>query len=72
MLVGGILIQGKKYGRNDFAAATLMCVGLVWFTLVDVTVSPNFHPIGMMTSSTFCQAQSIYLLVSYLNVQQVS
>ena len=47
MLVGGILIQGKKYGRNDFIAAILMCFGLIWFTLVDVTVSPNFHPLGV-------------------------
>lgn len=50
MLVGGIVIQGKRYGANDFLAATLMCVGLIWFTLVDVTVSPNFHPFGTFNS----------------------
>lgn len=46
VLVGGILIQRKKYGMKDFIAAVTMCLGLIWFTLIDVTISPNFHPTG--------------------------
>lgn len=33
VLIGGILIQGKRYGPLDFLAAVLMCVGLTLFTL---------------------------------------
>lgn len=33
VLIGSILIQGKRYGPLDFAAATCMCVGLTLFTL---------------------------------------
>ena len=38
VLAGGILIQGKKYGPVDFAAAAVMCVGLAAFTLADSKV----------------------------------
>ncbi len=38
VLVGGVLIQGKRYGPFDFAAASVMCVGLVSFTLADSEV----------------------------------
>lgn len=47
VLLGGILIQGKKYGLSDFIGAALMGAGLIWFTLVDVSVSPNFHLAGV-------------------------
>ena len=47
VLVGGMLIQGKTYGCNDFAGAGIMGAGLIWFTLVDVSVSPNFHLAGV-------------------------
>lgn len=33
VLIGGILIQGKRYGPLDFIAALLMCIGLTLFTL---------------------------------------
>lgn len=33
VLVGGIIIQGKRYGPLDFLAALLMCAGLTMFTL---------------------------------------
>ena len=38
VLIGGIIIQGKKYGPVDFAAAGVMCVGLAAFTLADSKV----------------------------------
>ena len=46
VLIGGILIQGKRYGLIDFIAASVMCIGLIWFTLADSQTSPNFHPAG--------------------------
>lgn len=33
VLIGGILIQQKRYGPLDFIAALLMCVGLTLFIL---------------------------------------
>ena len=48
VLVGGIIIQGKKYGTKDFIAAFVMCIGLIWFTLIDVKISLNFHPAGLL------------------------
>lgn len=33
VLIGGILIQGKKYGILDYVAAVTMCVGLTFFIL---------------------------------------
>lgn len=47
VLVGSILIQGKRYGLLDFAAATCMCIGLAWFTLADSQMTPNFNLLGV-------------------------
>ena len=38
VLIGGIVIQGKKYSILDFAAVLLMCIGLAVFTLADSQV----------------------------------
>jgi len=46
VLVGSVLIQGKKYAFIDYVAALLMCVGLIWFILADSKVSPIFDLIG--------------------------
>jgi solute carrier family 35 (adenosine 3'-phospho 5'-phosphosulfate transporter), member B3 len=35
VLVGGILIQGKRYGLLDLGAACLMSLGLAMFSLAD-------------------------------------
>lgn len=58
VLVGSILIQGKRYGPLDFAAALAMCVGLAWFTLADSQISPNFNAIGvaMIMGALLCDA----------------
>jgi len=48
VLIGGILIQGKRYGMLDFAAAGIMCLGLITFTLADSQVSPNFNSTGIL------------------------
>ncbi|KAB0796157.1 hypothetical protein PPYR_10218 [Photinus pyralis] len=51
VLIGSILIQGKRYGPLDFGAAILMCVGLTLFTLADSKVSPNFNTKGVIIIS---------------------
>ncbi|XP_057669597.1 adenosine 3'-phospho 5'-phosphosulfate transporter 2 [Diorhabda carinulata] len=51
VLVGGILIQGKKYGPLDFLAASFMCIGLILFTLADSKVQPNFNSTGIVIIS---------------------
>lgn len=58
VLVGSILIQGKKYGSIDFIAAGAMCLGLTWFTLADSKISPNFDGIGvfMISLALVCDA----------------
>ncbi|XP_060658378.1 adenosine 3'-phospho 5'-phosphosulfate transporter 2 [Drosophila nasuta] len=58
VLVGSILIQGKRYGPLDFAAALSMCIGLAWFTLADSQMTPNFNPWGvaMISGALLCDA----------------
>uniref|UniRef100_A0AC35TME3 Adenosine 3'-phospho 5'-phosphosulfate transporter 2 n=1 Tax=Rhabditophanes sp. KR3021 TaxID=114890 RepID=A0AC35TME3_9BILA len=46
VLIGGILIQKKRYGYLDISAAVLMSFGLILFFLADSQVSPNFDPTG--------------------------
>lgn len=42
VLIGGIIIQGKKFNFYDTSAACLMSLGLILFTLADSSVAPNF------------------------------
>ncbi|XP_064552479.1 adenosine 3'-phospho 5'-phosphosulfate transporter 2 [Drosophila montana] len=58
VLVGSIIIQGKRYGPLDFAAAMAMCIGLAWFTLADSQLTPNFNPLGvaMISGALLCDA----------------
>ncbi|KAK2156520.1 hypothetical protein LSH36_211g03011 [Paralvinella palmiformis] len=42
VLIGSIIIQGKKYGVIDVLACLCMSIGLICFTLADSKVSPNF------------------------------
>uniref|UniRef100_A0A915IIC6 Adenosine 3'-phospho 5'-phosphosulfate transporter 2 n=1 Tax=Romanomermis culicivorax TaxID=13658 RepID=A0A915IIC6_ROMCU len=46
VLIGGIVIQGKRYGVIEFLAAGCMSIGLILFTLADVNVTPNFNAKG--------------------------
>ncbi|XP_029821904.2 adenosine 3'-phospho 5'-phosphosulfate transporter 2 [Ixodes scapularis] len=48
VLVGGVLIQGKKYGLLDLLAAVLMSVGLSAFILTDTQISPTFSRLGVL------------------------
>uniref|UniRef100_A0A914VTP4 Adenosine 3'-phospho 5'-phosphosulfate transporter 2 n=1 Tax=Plectus sambesii TaxID=2011161 RepID=A0A914VTP4_9BILA len=59
VLIGGILIQGKKYGLIDFFAACLMSLGLIWFSLADSQVSPNFDTRGYVMITLALLADAI-------------
>ena len=48
VLVGGILIQGKKFNIYDISASFMMSIGLIFFTLADVKVQPNFQFVGVV------------------------
>ncbi|XP_013107033.1 adenosine 3'-phospho 5'-phosphosulfate transporter 2 [Stomoxys calcitrans] len=58
VMIGSILIQGKRYGFLDFTAALAMCIGLAWFTLADSQVSPNFNAFGvaLISCALLCDA----------------
>ncbi|XP_012609135.1 adenosine 3'-phospho 5'-phosphosulfate transporter 2 isoform X2 [Microcebus murinus] len=43
VMLGGVFIQGKRYNIVDVSAAVCMSLGLVWFTLADSTIAPNFN-----------------------------
>ncbi|CAF2895882.1 unnamed protein product [Rotaria sp. Silwood2] len=48
VLIGGIIIQRKTFNRYDVAAAFCMSIGLVFFTLADSKVQPNFNLYGVI------------------------
>ncbi|XP_054447915.1 adenosine 3'-phospho 5'-phosphosulfate transporter 2 isoform X4 [Pteronotus mesoamericanus] len=43
VMLGGVFIQGKRYNVADVSAAVCMSLGLIWFTLADSTIAPNFN-----------------------------
>ncbi|XP_049540805.1 adenosine 3'-phospho 5'-phosphosulfate transporter 2 [Anopheles darlingi] len=51
VLIGSVLIQGKKHGPMDFFAAFAMCLGLILFTLADSQVQPDFDSFGVLLIS---------------------
>uniref|UniRef100_A0A915BNM6 Adenosine 3'-phospho 5'-phosphosulfate transporter 2 n=2 Tax=Parascaris univalens TaxID=6257 RepID=A0A915BNM6_PARUN len=59
VLIGGIIIQGKKYGWIDLLAACLMSIGLIVFTLADSRVAPNFEPTGYIMISLALLADAV-------------
>ncbi|CAJ0580622.1 unnamed protein product, partial [Mesorhabditis spiculigera] len=54
VLIGGILIQGKRYGLIDVSAAILMSIGLIMFTLADSRVAPVFELRGYRCLTCGC------------------
>jgi adenosine 3'-phospho 5'-phosphosulfate transporter B3 len=48
VMFGGIFIQNKRYTFLDFVAILLMTLGLIFFTIADQKVSPNFNPTGIL------------------------
>lgn len=59
VMIGGILIQGKRYGLVDAVAANLMTVGLIFFTLADVSLNPSFDPTGVALISLALAADAV-------------
>ncbi|KAI5645551.1 UAA transporter family domain-containing protein [Phthorimaea operculella] len=51
VMIGSIIILGKRYGFIDYMAAIVMCIGLTMFTLADSQTSPNFDFIGVIVIS---------------------
>ncbi|XP_071118629.1 adenosine 3'-phospho 5'-phosphosulfate transporter 2-like [Haliotis cracherodii] len=51
VLIGGILIQGKKFNAIDITACLMMSIGLILFMLADSSVSPNFNQYGVILIS---------------------
>lgn len=58
VLIGSVLIQKKKHSFLDFLAAVSMCIGLIFFTLADSHVSPNFSSFGifLISMALLCDA----------------
>ncbi|CAM4757918.1 unnamed protein product [Rotaria magnacalcarata] len=59
VLIGGIIIQKKTFNRFDVAAAFCMSIGLVFFTLADSKVRPNFNAYGVIIISLALVADAI-------------
>lgn len=59
VMIGGIFIQGKRYNSADVGAAMCMSVGLIWFTLADSTIAPNFNVTGVMLISLALCADAV-------------
>ncbi|XP_075259686.1 adenosine 3'-phospho 5'-phosphosulfate transporter 2-like isoform X2 [Convolutriloba macropyga] len=59
VMIGGIFMQKKKYKLIDYFAMWLLCAGLIWFSLADSTVQPNFHFTGIVIISSALVADAI-------------
>ncbi|XP_034285010.2 adenosine 3'-phospho 5'-phosphosulfate transporter 2 isoform X2 [Pantherophis guttatus] len=59
VMIGGVFIQGKRYNIVDVSAAVCMSLGLIWFTLADSTIAPNFNLTGVVLISLALCADAI-------------
>ncbi|XP_048204452.1 adenosine 3'-phospho 5'-phosphosulfate transporter 2 isoform X1 [Perognathus longimembris pacificus] len=59
VMIGGVFIQGKRYNIADVSAAVCMSLGLIWFTLADSTIAPNFNLTGVMLISLALCADAV-------------
>ena len=54
-MIGGIVIQGKRYNIFDVCACLSMTIGLIFFTLADQKVQPDFKILGVgLVSGALC------------------
>uniref|UniRef100_A0A0P4WFY8 Adenosine 3'-phospho 5'-phosphosulfate transporter 2 n=3 Tax=Scylla olivacea TaxID=85551 RepID=A0A0P4WFY8_SCYOL len=51
VMIGSVLILGKRYSFAEVLACICMSVGLIWFTLADSTVQPTFSVTGVVLVS---------------------
>merc|ERR1719189_305132 len=70
VLIGGILIQGKRYGLMDFTAAGFMCLGLIFFTLADSKLTPSFDMTGVLMISLALVADAVIGNVQEKTIKQ--
>merc|ERR1719189_3156384 len=70
VLIGGILIQGKRHGLLDFVASGFMCLGLILFTLADSKLSPNFDLTGVFMISLALVADAVIGNVQEKTIKQ--
>lgn len=59
VLIGGIILQGKKYGVIDVVACLCMTCGLIFFTLADSSVLPTFSVYGIFLISLALCADAV-------------
>ncbi|XP_073534849.1 adenosine 3'-phospho 5'-phosphosulfate transporter 2 isoform X1 [Phyllobates terribilis] len=59
VMIGGVFIQGKRYNAVDVTAALCMSAGLIWFTLADSTIAPNFNVTGVLLISLALCADAV-------------
>ncbi|TKR64026.1 hypothetical protein L596_024623 [Steinernema carpocapsae] len=59
VMIGGMLIQGKRYGLLDFAAVLLMTLGLTIFSYGDMKAAPNYDWRGYIMISGALVADAI-------------
>ena len=52
-----LFYTGKRYNIADVSAAVCMSLGLIWFTLADSTIAPNFNLTGkeIIHTTGFCR-----------------
>lgn len=48
-----VCVAGKRYNLADVSAALSMSLGLIWFTLADSKVAPNFNVTGISSSNSW-------------------
>ncbi|KRX60591.1 Adenosine 3'-phospho 5'-phosphosulfate transporter 2 [Trichinella sp. T9] len=67
VMIGGILIQGKRYSVYDYIAVLLMTVGLIMFSLADAAVNPEFNSTGFL-----CVGMALFSDAVIGNLQEAS
>lgn len=51
VMIGSVLILGKRYSFAEVVACVCMSAGLIWFTLADSTIQPTFSITGVVLVS---------------------
>ncbi|KAF2363691.1 UAA transporter [Trinorchestia longiramus] len=55
VMIGSIVILHKKYSFAQVLACVMMCAGLIWFTLADSQLQPDFNLQGVfLVSMSLC------------------
>jgi adenosine 3'-phospho 5'-phosphosulfate transporter B3 len=54
-MIIGTVVQGRRYGLNEYLAASLLVAGIALFTMGDVDARPSFDPrgVGLIVAALF-------------------